>query len=155
MAKYESKIKQINAPVANVYAMLSNLENLRPMLENARNSEVVREKIREAGQDPAQLDRLKDVTLTPDRISFPAPMVGEVALAVVEREENKCIKFQTEQSPVPFYVWIQMLPVTETTSKMKVTAEADLNPFVKAMVQKPLQQGVEQIAEGLSRIQYT
>ena len=55
---------------------------------------------------------------------------------------------------VPFFVWIQMLPVTDTTSKMKVTAEADLNPFIKAMVQKPLQEGVEQIAEGLARIQY-
>ena len=114
MTKYESKIKQINAPVESVYATLSNLENLRPMLENARNSEVVKEKIREAGQDPAQLEKLDEVTLTPDRISFPAPMVGEVALAVVEREENKCIKFQTEQSPVEANLWIQVLPVTDT-----------------------------------------
>ena len=90
MAKYESKIKQINAPVERVYTTLSNLENLPPLLDNIQNNEAVKEKIREAGQDPAQLERLKDVTLTEDRIAFPAPMVGEVALAVVEREENKC-----------------------------------------------------------------
>ncbi len=154
MAKYESKIKQINAPVANVYAMLSNLENLRPMLENARNSEVVREKIREAGQDPAQLDRLKDVTLTPDRISFPAPMVGEVALAVVEREENKCIKFQTEQSPVEANLWIQVLPVTETTSKMRLTLKADLNPMVKMMIGSKLESGLDQFADMLAMMPY-
>lgn len=154
MAKYESKIKQINAPVANVYAMLSNLENFRPMLENARNSEVVREKIREAGQDPAQLDRLKDVTLTPDRISFPAPMVGEVALAVVEREENKCIKFQTEQSPVEANLWIQVLPVTETTSKMRLTLKADLNPMVKMMIGSKLESGLDQFADMLAMMPY-
>lgn len=154
MAKYESKIKQINAPVANVYAMLSNLENLRPILENARNSEVVREKIREAGQDPAQLDRLKDVTLTPDRISFPAPMVGEVALAVVEREENKCIKFQTEQSPVEANLWIQVLPVTETTSKMRLTLKADLNPMVKMMIGSKLESGLDQFADMLAMMPY-
>lgn len=154
MAKYESKIKQINAPVESVYATLSNLENLRPMLENARNSEVVKEKIREAGQDPAQLEKLDEVTLTPDRISFPAPMVGEVALAVVEREENKCIKFQTEQSPVEANLWIQVLPVTDTTSKMRLTLKADLNPMIKMMIGSKLEKGLDQFADMLAMIPY-
>lgn len=154
MTKYESKIKQINAPVESVYATLSNLENLRPMLENARNSEVVKEKISEAGQDPAQLEKLDEVTLTPDRISFPAPMVGEVALAVVEREENKCIKFQTEQSPVEANLWIQVLPVTDTTSKMRLTLKADLNPMIKMMIGSKLEKGLDQFADMLAMIPY-
>ena len=154
MTKYESKIKQINAPVESVYATLSNLENLRPMLENARNSEAVKEKIREAGQDPAQLEKLDEVTLTPDRISFPAPMVGEVALAVVEREENKCIKFQTEQSPVEANLWIQVLPVTDTTSKMRLTLKADLNPMIKMMIGSKLEKGLDQFADMLAMIPY-
>ena len=154
MTKYESKIKQINAPVESVYATLSNLENLRPMLENARNSEAVKEKIREAGQDPAQLETLDEVTLTPDRISFPAPMVGEVALAVVEREENKCIKFQTEQSPVEANLWIQVLPVTDTTSKMRLTLKADLNPMIKMMIGSKLEKGLDQFADMLAMIPY-
>ncbi len=154
MAKYESKIKQINAPVERVYTTLSNLENLRPLLENIQNNEAVKEKIREAGQDPAQLERLKDVTLTEDRIAFPAPMVGEVALAVVEREENKCIKFQTEQSPVEANLWIQVLPVTDTTSKMRLTIKADLNPMMKMMIGSKIENGLDQFAEMLARIPY-
>lgn len=154
MAKYESKIKQINAPVERVYTTLSNLENLRPLLDNIQNNEVVKEKIREAGQDPAQLERLKDVTLTEDRIAFPAPMVGEVALAVVEREENKCIKFQTEQSPVEANLWIQVLPVTDTTSKMRLTIKADLNPMMKMMIGSKIENGLDQFAEMLARIPY-
>lgn len=154
MAKYESKIKQINAPVERVYTTLSNLENLRPLLDHIQNNEAVKEKIREAGQDPAQLERLKDVTLTEDRIAFPAPMVGEVALAVVEREENKCIKFQTEQSPVEANLWIQVLPVTDTTSKMRLTIKADLNPMMKMMIGSKIENGLDQFAEMLARIPY-
>ena len=117
--------------------MLSNLENISKVMDRIPE------------------DKISDMEFDRDHVSMTVDPVGYIKLAVCDREEPKCIKFQPAQSPVPFYVWTQILPVTETTSKMKVTAEADLNPFVKAMVQKPLQQGVEQIAEGLSRIQYT
>ena len=56
MAKYESKIKLIPAAVEAVYAKLSNLENLRPILDNAASNPMVAEKMKEAGQDPAQLE---------------------------------------------------------------------------------------------------
>ena len=95
MAKYESGVKQVNAPVERVYAVLSDMERLRPMIEVAQNNEMFKEKVREAGQDPAVLEKLKDLTLSTDRIAFPAPMVGEVALAIVEREQDRCVKFQT------------------------------------------------------------
>lgn len=116
MAKYESQIKYINAPVESVYRTLSNLENFRPLLENAANNPMVKQKLEEAGQDPSQLDKLKDVQLTNDRISIPAPMIGEIALAIIEREENKTIKFQTEQSPIEANLWIQVLPTSIATN---------------------------------------
>jgi hypothetical protein len=51
-------------------------------------------------------------------------------------------------------VWVQVLPVDEQNSKMKVTVKAELNPFIKGMVSGPLQDGVEKIAEALSQIKY-
>lgn len=134
--RFESSVKQIPYPQQAVYDMLSNLENI---------SKVV---------DRIPADKIKDISFDRDHVSMSVDPVGAIKLAVCDREEPKCIKFQTEKSPVPFYVWIQMLPVTDTTSKMKITAEADLNPFIKSLVQKPLQDGVEQIANGLSQIQY-
>lgn len=154
MTKYESQVKQINAPVERVYATLSNLENLRPLLDNIQDNELVKEKIREAGQDPSQLEKLKDVQLTADRISFPAPMVGEIALLITEREENKCIKFGTEQAPLDANLWIQVLPVTDTTSKMRLTLKADLNPMIKMMIGSKLESGIERFADILSMIPY-
>ena len=136
MSKFESSIKQIPYSQQAVYAMLSDLENI----------EKVRDRLPE--------DKLQGLRFDRDTISVSAPPVGQVSLRIVERDEPKCIKFATEQSPVPFNLWIQVLPVTETTSKMKLTIKAELNPFIKGMVQKPLTEGVERIADALAAIRY-
>ena len=154
MAKYESNVKQVNAPVERVYSVISDLERLRPVIEMAQNNEMIKEKLREAGQDPAQLEKLKDMNLTSDRVSFPAPMVGEVAVAIIEREENKCVKFETEKSPVDANLWIQVLPVTDTTSKMRVTLKADLNPMMKMILGSKLEKGIDQFADMLCMLPY-
>ena len=154
MAKYESSVKQVNAPVERVYSVISDLERLRPVIEMAQNNEMIKEKLREAGQDPAQLEKLKDMNLTSDRVSFPAPMVGEVAVAIIEREENKCVKFETEKSPIEANLWIQVLPVTDTTSKMRVTLKADLNPMMKMILGSKLEKGIDQFADMLCMLPY-
>ena len=154
MAKYESSVKQVNAPVERVYSVISDLERLRPVIEMAQNNEMIKEKLREAGQDPAQLEKLKDMNLPSDRVSFPAPMVGEVAVAIIEREENKCVKFETEKSPIDANLWIQVLPVTDTTSKMRVTLKADLNPMMKMILGSKLEKGIDQFADMLCMLPY-
>ncbi|MBQ1797172.1 MAG: SRPBCC family protein, partial [Prevotella sp.] len=58
------------------------------------------------------------------------------------------------QSPMPFNLWIQVLPVTETTSKMKLTLKADIPFMLKGMVSRPLQDGLEKIADALAQIPY-
>lgn len=136
MSKFESCIKQIPYSQQAVYAMLSDLGNI----------EKVRDRIPE--------DKIRDFRFDRDTIAVTAPPVGELRLRIVERDEPKCIKFATEQSPIPFDLWIQVLPVTDTTSKMKLTIKAELNPFIKGMVQGPLKEGVEKIADALAAIRY-
>ena len=55
---------------------------------------------------------------------------------------------------MPFNFWIQLLPVTAATCKMKLTIKAELNPFIKGMVKKPLEEGIEKIADALQAISY-
>jgi hypothetical protein len=135
-SKFESSIKQIPYPQQAVYDNISDLRNL----------EKVRNRVPE--------DRVQDFSFDEDTVSLNVPPVGELKLRIIERDEPKCVKFETAQSPVPFNVWIQVLPVTETTSKMKVTVKAELNPFIKGMVSGPLQDGVEKIADALAQIPY-
>ena len=136
MTKFESSVKQIAYPVEDVYRNISDLSNL----------ERVRDRV------PA--DKLDSFKFDSDSVEVSVPPVGTIKLRIIEREENKCVKFETEQSPMPFNLWIQMLPVSETESKMKVTVKAD-NPFMlKGMVSGPLQDGVEKIADALSQIPF-
>ncbi|MBQ9669362.1 MAG: SRPBCC family protein [Prevotella sp.] len=136
MSKFESSVKQIPYSQEAVYRNISDLTNL----------ERVRDRI------PA--DKVQDFTFTRDSVSVNAPMVGQIAVQVVEREEPKCVKFGSQQSPVPFNVWIQVLPVDEQSSKMKLTVDADIPFFMKGMISGPLQEGLEKIADALSKIPY-
>ena len=136
MTKFESSVKQIAYPVEDVYRNISDLSNL----------ERVRDRV------PA--DKLDSFKFDSDSVEVSVPPVGTIKLRIIEREENKCVKFETEQSPMPFNLWIQMLPVSETESKMKVTVKADIPFVLKGMVSGPLQDGVEKIADALSQIPF-
>ena len=158
MTQYESQIKVINAPVERVYGMLSNLENLRPIIQAAQDNDMLRQQMEQAGQDPSVLEKLKDVQLAEDYIGIPAPMVGEISMRIIEREENKTIKFATDQSPVDANMWIQVLPTTaaetQEATKMRLTLKADLNPMIKMMVGSKLKDGIDKFADMLAMIKY-
>lgn len=136
MSKFESSIKQVPYSQQAVYRNISDLSNL--------------EKVK----DRVPSDKVGDFSFDRDTVAVNVPPVGEIRLRIVNREEPKCVKFETEQSPLPFYLWIQVLPVTETTSKLKVTVEADIPFMLKAMVSGPLKDGVEKIADALAMIPY-
>jgi len=136
MATFESSVKQIPYNQQVVYNSVSDLSNL----------EKVRDRVPE--------DKVKDFIFDKDTVSVNVSPVGNIKLRIIEREEPKCVKLETEQSPVPFNLWIQIIPVSETSSKMKLTVKAELNPFIKGMVSKPLQEGLEKIAEALAMVHY-
>lgn len=136
MTKFESSVKLVPYSVEDVYRNISDLSNL----------DKVRDRIPE--------DKLNSFSFDQDSVSVNVAPVGDLKLRIVEREENKCVKFETEQSPLPFNLWIQVLPVSATESKMKVTVKADIPFMLKGMVSGPLQDGVEKIADALSQIPY-
>lgn len=131
----ESSIRQIAYPQQAVYGLLSDLSNI----------EKVKDRVPE--------DKVSNLTFDTNSVSV-STQLGSVKMKIVDREAPKMIKFETEESPVPFNFWIQILPVTDTTSKMKLIVKAELNPFIKGMVQKPLKEGIEKIADALQMIKY-
>ena len=136
MSQFESSVKQIPFSQERVYAKLSDLSNLESM------------------KDRIPQDKVKDISFDSDTLTFCVDPVGKITLQVIEREPFKCIKFETTQSPLPFNLWIQLVPDSEQGCKMKLTIRVDINPFMKAMVQKPLQEGIEKMADMLAMIQY-
>ena len=105
-------------------------------------------------KDCISKDKVGELKFDRDTVSVNVAPVGEIAFKVVEREEPKCVKLEATTSPIPLTLWIQMLPTAEEASKMKLTLRTELNPFIKGMVQKPLQEGLEKMAEMLASISY-
>ena len=117
-SKFESSVKQIPYPQQAVYDNISDLRNLNKV------------------QDRVPEDKVNDFKFDEDTVSLNVAPVGELKLRICDREEPKCVKFETVQSPVPFNLWIQVLP------------------FIKGMVEKPLQDGIEKIADALAQVHY-
>lgn len=136
MSKLESSIKMIPYSQEQVYNKLSDLNNL----------ESIKDKIPE--------DKIKDFSFDAESITFNIPPAGNITLQIVEKEPHKCIKFATTVSPVPFALWIQLVPVTESECKTRLTLDVEINPMMKMMIEKPIKEGLEKMAEMIAVINY-
>jgi carbon monoxide dehydrogenase subunit G len=147
--KYVSEVKTIAHPQQVVYQKLANLENLKPLLK-PENIEKVREQIPNAPEI-----NIEDFEATPDNCSFKISPVGKVGMKIVEREPEKTIKLTGDGTvPFQFYFWIQLVPADDNECKLRLTLHADLNPMIKMMVNKHLKDGIDKMAEAISRIPF-
>ena len=85
-SKFESSVKMVPYPQQAVYDNISDLRNLKKV------------------QDRVPDDKVSDFQYDEDTVSLNVPPVGELKLRICDREEPKCVKFETLQSPVPFNV---------------------------------------------------
>lgn len=136
MSKFESQIKTIPHSSAAIFEKISDLSNL----------EKVKDKIPQ--------DKLKDISFDAESFSFTVAPVGKIGLRIIERDPNNTIKFKSEHAPIDFFVWIQLKEINEQETKVKLTLEADLNPFIKGMVSKPLQEAIDKLADLIAGFPY-
>lgn len=135
--KYESKIGQITANDQQVFAVLSNLENINYF------------------RDAIPQDKIKELEVTKERICLKVDGLGQkIAIAIVEKEEYKTIKFGAENLPIPFNVWIQLKQVAELDTRIRITIKTDMPAMFKMMFDKKMQQGLEQAIDMLCQIPY-
>ena len=136
MTDFVSDIKAIPFNEDRIFSMLSDLSNL----------ERIKDRIPE--------DKISGFEFDKDTCSFSVQPVGKITFSIIEREPYKTIKFTTTNSPVPLFLWIQLKQVAENDTRMKMTVRADLNPFIKPMVSKPLQDALDKISEVIASLPY-
>lgn len=136
--KYESKIQSIPAPVDKVFPVLSNLKNL----------ERVREHI------PA--DKVQEMEITEDMVKFKVDgLAQKIAIRIVDKVENDTIKFGLDNMPISANFWIQLKEVAPNDTRVKLTVKADIPIFFRMMIEKKLQQGIDDAAVMLTQFPYT
>ena len=141
MKRVESNIKQIPYSQESVYAKVSDLSNLKTLIDRIP-------------EDQKQGINLENLECTPDKVSTVVQPVGKVEVAIVSREPFKCVKMESTQSPIKLYLWIQIVSTGQDSCKIKITVDADLNIFIAKMAEKPLTEAVEKLADMLAVLQY-
>ena len=139
MTSFESKTVRITHPAEKVFALLSDISNL--------------ERFQGVLNAPGN-DKLKITGYDRDSLSIEVSPVGTLTFRIVNREPYKTIKFEAENSPLPLNLWIQFVSTGESETASRITIKADLNPFIKPMLSKPLQEGVDKMADMLVVLPY-
>lgn len=159
MTEYKSDVKKIYAPVSRVYERLADLNNLAVIQQGLDNPEAMERIKQQAGDKvkPEQLEqiveKLRELQFDRDSVSGNTP-VGTATLRIIEREQDKTIKFAAEGMPVAANLWIQLLPHGDNECAMRLTLKADLNFFIRQLVGKKLEQGVDGLAQMLASLPY-
>ena len=136
-SKYESKITSAPCSASQIYRVLSNLENL----------ERVRQFIPQ--------DKVQEMEISADRVRMKVDgLAQKITIAIVDRIENDTVKFGAEGIPMDANFWIQLKEVSPTDTRIKLTVKADIPFMFKMMVDKKLQQGLDQAADMLAQFPY-
>lgn len=137
MDTYESEIKKVNSSAEDVYALVSDLSNI------------------ELFKNRIPTGKITDLTFDANSCHFGISPFGKIGVKIVDREQNKTVKYAADHSPVDFNMWIQLKEVSAQDTRLKLTVKADLNPLIKMMVSSQLQTMLNKLADALSKLPYS
>ena len=126
MTTIESKQVLIGKPAEEVYAFLQDMNHFQQLLPQ---------------------DRISDWKADAGQCSFKVQGAATIGLKLDGGTAPNLVKMvATERSPFPFTLDVHLVPEGNGTKAWQVF-NADLNPFIKMMVEKPLQNLFDHIAE--------
>ena len=128
MTTIESKKVSVDASQQDVFDFLIDLNNLKELLPQ---------------------DKISDWQSNSNECSF--KVMGAYTIGLEKQSENEpgqIVLKATDKSPFPFTLDIGITN-NGTTTTAGLISEVDVNPFMKMMVQKPLQNLFDYIAEQL------
>ncbi|MDA3881232.1 MAG: hypothetical protein PF436_12655 [Prolixibacteraceae bacterium] len=146
ISKYISNVKTANHNHQVIYNYLSDFRNIAVFFnENTLN--MISQQIPKASIENFESDS--------DSCSFTITSYGEAGLRITEREPTKTIKISGEgKIPFELFFWIQILPVSAYQSKIRLTLHANLNVMMKMVADKKLKDGLNQLADVLTKLPY-
>lgn len=136
MTAFTSDVKTIPHNDEPIFLMLSDMSNMERI------------------KDRIPHDKISRFTFDRDRCSFEINPIGKIEFQIVDREPNKMIRFETISSPIPINLRIQLDQTKDKITEMQLTMHADLNPFLKPMVSKPLQEALDKISDMIATLPY-
>lgn len=144
MTTIKSEKTKIAAPAEKVFEKLSNLDNLKPLLEQIPADQIPDDK----------REMFENVKITNDTISIPAGPVGAINLRITDRLPYSLIQLTGEGTPVPMNLQLEIEPEGADACEVQVTFNLEIPMMLKPMVATPLKKVADQFAQVMGKIPF-
>jgi carbon monoxide dehydrogenase subunit G len=134
MTQIESDEWVISQTPDEVFAFLSDCNNLQQLMP----------------------EQVTDWQSTTDRCSFTIKGMASLGMMITERNEGQSIVVARDgKAPFDFVMRYLLKPLNDGTTGLQIVFDADLNPFLKMMAEKPLRNFLNTIAENYRKLPKT
>ena len=135
--KYESAVTKVVASAQQIYSVFSNLKNL------------------ERVKDMIPQDKVQEMEIEAESVRMKVDGLGQkITILIVDKTENEVIKYGAEGIPMEMNFWIQMKEVAPMDTRIKLTLKADIPMMFKMMLDKKIQQGIDQAAAMIAQFPF-
>ena len=135
--KYESAVTKVVASAQQIYSVFSNLKNL------------------ERVKDLIPKDKVQELEIEDESVRMKVDGLGQkITILIVDKTENEVIKYGAEGIPMEMNFWIQMKEVAPMDTRIKLTLKADIPMMFKMMLDKKIQQGIDQAAAMIAQFPF-
>ena len=135
--KYESAVTKVAASAAQIFSVFSNLKNL------------------ERVKDLIPKDKVQEMEIEAESVRMKVDGLGQkITILIVDKTENEVIKYGAEGIPMEMNFWIQMKEVAPMDTRIKLTLKADIPMMFKMMLDKKIQQGIDQAAAMIAQFPF-
>ena len=131
LSKFESRTGKISASDEVVYNFITDMRNFGRFIPGGT---------------------IEKWNATTDDCSFEISPVGGVKLSIIEREPFTTVKYVGDGlNNTESYLWVQLKQVAENDTRVKITIKAGINPMIRGMVAKPIDDFLEKLVSGLEK----
>lgn len=96
-------------------------------------------------------DSLQSFESREDGFKFSLKGMPEIALKISEVSDNQIV-LQSASSSLDFSLKGAMKPVSENQSEVQLLFDGKFNPFIKMMVEKPLQNFINSLSDNIEKL---
>ena len=100
-------------------------------------------------------DKVQELEIGEESVRMKVDGLGQkITILIVDKTENEVIKYGAEGIPMQMNFWIQMKEVAPMDTRIKLTLKADIPMMFKMMLDKKIQQGIDQAAAMIAQFPF-
>lgn len=126
----EGRKIQVNKSVKELSEMLNNAEQYKEMMS----------------------DKLQKFEVTEDGFRFGLKGMPEIGLKLEDDSQNGKIVLKSDNSNLDFSLTGNLRPLEVSKTEVQILFEGNFNPFIKMMVQKPLQNFIDMLTDKIEKL---